>query len=166
MSQFSSRCGPWAVVAGASEGLGVEFAKHLAARGVNLLLIARPQRLLESVAGDLRQHHGIKVRCLVHDLGASGLARALQEAVTDFEVGTLVYNAACVPTGRFLDEDPESLEALVRVNVQGPVTAIRTLAPAMCERGRGGIVLMSSLAGYAGRGADCRLCGQQGCHAP
>ena len=150
MSQFSSRYGPWAVVAGASEGLGAEFAKHLGARGMNLLLIARQQRLLENVADDLRQHHGIEVRCLAQDLGALGLARALQEAVADLEVGVLVYNAACVPTGRFLDEDPEALERLVRVNVQAPVTAIRTLAPAMCERGRGGIVLMSSLAGMQG----------------
>ncbi len=150
MSRFSSRYGPWAIVAGASEGLGAAFAKQLAAREMNLLLIARQEELLSSVAEDIQHQHKIEVRCLTQDLADTGLAQILQEATVDLEIGIVIYNAAYVPTGRFIDTDPESLEKLIRVNVQGPVTAIRTLAPAMCERNRGAIILMSSLAGMQG----------------
>ena len=111
MNQFSSRYGPWAVVAGASEGLGAEFAKQLAESGVNLLLIARQAALLSSVAEDIRHRYGVEVRCLTQDLADAGLAR---------------------------------------INVQGPVTMVRALAPAMCERSRGAVVLVSSLAGMQG----------------
>lgn len=117
---------------------------------MNLLLIARQAELLSGVAEDLQQQHKVEVRCLVQDLADAGLAQILQEATSGLEIGVVVYNAAYVPTGRFLDTDPESLEKLIRVNIQGPVTAIRTLAPAMCERNRGAIILMSSLAGMQG----------------
>lgn len=150
VSRFSSRYGPWAVVAGASEGLGAAFAERLAEREMNLLLIARQAELLSSVAEDLERRHDIEARCLVQDLADAGLAQTLQEATAGLEIGVVVYNAAHVPTGRFLDTGPESLDRLIRVNVQGPVTVIRTLAPAMCERNRGAIVLMSSLAGMQG----------------
>ena len=150
VNPFSSRYGPWAVVAGASEGLGAEFAKQLAESGVNLLLIARQAELLSVVAEDIRCRHGVEVRCLVQDLADTELARILQEATADLEVGIIIYNAAYVPTGRFTEMDPDSLEQLVRVNVQGPVTMVRALTPAMCERSRGAIVLVSSLAGMQG----------------
>ena len=117
---------------------------------MNLLLIARQAELLSSVAEDLQHRHKVEVRCLVQDLADAGLAQILQEATAGLEIGVVVYNAAYVPTGRFIDADPESLERLIRVNVQGPVTAIRTLAPAMCERNRGAVVLVSSLAGMQG----------------
>ena len=150
MRQFSNRYGSWAVVAGASEGLGVAFARCLAAREMNLLLIARRADLLEKVSEEIRQQYQVKIRCLVQDLGDAQLAGMLREATEGLEVGVLVYNAAYVPTGSFLDTDPESLQQLVRVNVQGPVTAVRTLAPGMCQRKKGAIVLMSSLAGMQG----------------
>ena len=150
MDQFPNRYGPWAVVAGASEGLGAAFAKQLAARRMNLLLIARQAELLAKVSEDIAHQHHVEVRCLVQDLADAGLAQILQEATADLEVGIIVYNAAYVPTGRFIDTDIESLENLVQVNVQGPVTVIRTLVPAMCERNRGAVILMSSLAGMQG----------------
>ena len=150
VSQFSSRYGSWAVVAGASEGLGAAFARQLAARRMNLLLIARQADMLSRVSEDIRHRHDVEVRCLVQDLAGTGLAQVLQEATAGLEVGVVIYNAAYVPTGRFLDTDPEDLEKLVRVNVQGPVTMIRALAPAMCERNKGAVVLVSSLAGMQG----------------
>ena len=132
MSQFSSRYGPWAVVAGASEGLGAAFAKQLAAKEMNLLLIARQAELLSKVSADITRQHNVEVRCLVQDLADARLGQVLQEATAGLEVGVLIYNAAYVPTGRFIDTDLESLENLIRVNVQGPVTSVRVLAPAMC----------------------------------
>ena len=83
------------------------------------------------MAEDIRRRHGAEVRYLVQDLADTELARILQEATADLEVGIIVYNAAYVPTGRFTEMDLDSLEQLVRVNVQGPVTTVRALVPAM-----------------------------------
>jgi len=149
-SEFCERYGPWAVVAGASEGLGVAFADALAARGLHLILLARRAGLLAEVAERLQGAHGVEVRPLVQDLGEPGFGSALSEATRTLEVGTLVYNAALSPVGPFLDQPADTLTRALDVNVRGPLLAVRTLAPAMRARGRGGIVLMSSLAGLQG----------------
>ena len=147
------------MVAGASEGLGVAFARCLAAREMNLLLIARQAGLLEKVSEEIRQQYQVEIRCLVQDLGDTQLAGVLREATEGLEVGMLVYNAAHVPTGSFLDTDPESLQQLVRVNVQGPVTAVRTLAPGMCQRKERRHCPDVLPGRHAGRAQDCRICG-------
>ena len=150
MSDFKARYGSWAVVAGASEGLGVAFAERLAARGMNILLIARRGELLNKVADDLRQAHGVEVRCLVQDLAAPNLSEALAEATSDLDLGVLIYNAAFVPMGPFIDAEEEDIQQLMRVNTLGLVASVRTLVPGMRERGRGGVILVSSLAGLQG----------------
>ena len=143
---FKERYGRWAMVAGASEGLGVAFAHDLAGRGLNLLLIARRAELLGEVARDVRRRHGVETRCLAFDLADSGLTDTLAEATAGLEVGVVVYNAAFVPVGEFADADHADLERVARVNVLGPLTVLHSLLAPMRERGRGAVVLMSSLA--------------------
>ena len=150
MDSFPDRYGKWAVVAGASEGLGEAFAAALAARGMNVVLVARRGRILEDVGERLAAEHGIEVRCLELDLADSGFPGALKDATDDLELGVLVYNAASVPMGPFLDHDADAIEAAVDVNVRGPLRLVRALAPAMKKRGRGAVVLMSSLSGLQG----------------
>ena len=150
MSEFVARYGRWAVVAGASEGIGAAFARSLAERGMDVLLIARQERLLRGLAAELRDGFGVETRCLVQDLADDALAEVLAGVTADLDIGVVVYNAAFVSVGDFLDVAPADLEKLVRVNVRGPVTALRTLLPAMVERRRGAVVLMSSLAGFQG----------------
>lgn len=150
MSEFAARYGQWAVVAGASEGIGAAFAHSLAQRGMHLLLIARRERLLGDLAAELRDVFGVETRCLVQDLADDALAEVLARGTMDLDIGVVVYNAALVPVGHFVDAAPSDLETLVRVNVRGPVTVLRTLLPAMVERRRGAVVLMSSLAGFQG----------------
>ncbi|HLI65574.1 MAG TPA: SDR family NAD(P)-dependent oxidoreductase [Caulobacteraceae bacterium] len=147
-ASFSSRYGPWAVVAGASEGLGAAFAAALAARGVNLVLLARRADRLEAVAAPLRSR--VDVRAAAFDLARADLADALAALIADIEVGLGVFNAAFAPVGEVVDRPVEDLERVAQLNVRGPVVFARTLAPAMVARGRGGIVLMSSLAGLQG----------------
>lgn len=147
---FPARYGAWAVVAGASEGLGAAFAAELAARGMNLLLIARRGNLLEQLAGQLQARHGVQVRCLVLDLADPACAGMVVEAVDGLETGVLIYNAAFVPIGPFLDLPYEKIDQAVDVNVRGPLALVHALAPGMCERGRGAVLLMSSLAGLQG----------------
>ena len=137
-------------MAGASEGLGAAFAEDLATRGMNVVLVARREHLLAEVATGLREKHGVEVRCVARDLADPGLAAVLRETTSDIDLGVLVYNAAFVPVGRFADLDEETLERVVRVNAMAPVIAVHALLPGMRERGRGAVVLVSSLAGLQG----------------
>ena len=147
---FVRRYGAWATVAGASEGLGAAFAAGLAARGMNLLLLARRADRLDEVARRIREERGVEVRCLSIDVADPGVARALTDAAADLEIGVLVYNAAYSPIGNFLDLPQEELLQVVDVNVRAPIVFIHSLVPAMLERRRGAVVLMSSLAGLQG----------------
>jgi uncharacterized protein len=147
---FAAKYGPWAVVAGASEGLGAAFADALAARGLNLLLLARRAGHLETVAQRVRVSAQVEVRTEVCDMARPDLASALAALTQDIDVGLAVYNAAYAPVGDLVSRSMDELSQVVDVNVRGPLVFARTLAPKMVPRGRGGIVLMSSLAGYQG----------------
>lgn len=147
---FSSRYGPWGLVAGASLGLGAAYSRALAARGLNLVLVARQPAVLTELAADLRSRFGVDTRCCCGDLGDPSFVASLIEACADLEVGLLVYNAAFAPVGEFATVPAEDVERVVQVNVRAPVALARALLPAMIERGRGGMLLMSSLAGNQG----------------
>jgi short-subunit dehydrogenase len=148
--QFRARYGPWALVAGASEGLGAEFAAQLAARGLNLVLIARRDGVLEEVGARLRGEHGVEVRTLPLDLAREDLAPVVSEATADLEIGLLVYNAALSRIGSYFDIPLEDHVREVAVNCRAPMMLAYLLGLPMLKRGRGGILLMSSLAGAQG----------------
>ena len=147
---FARRYGAWAVVAGASAGIGAAFAADLASRGMHLLLIARRGGVLEEVAARIRADHGVEVRCVAGDLADSDTVGAVSATLDGEDLGVLVYNAASVPLGPFLDADFEEIDRAVAVNVRGPLAFAHALLPGMCERGRGAMVLMSSLSGLQG----------------
>jgi uncharacterized protein len=150
MTLFRERYGPWALIAGASVGLGEAFARQLAGRGLNLLLIARGQAALDVLAADLRSAHGIEVRVLAMDLARPDLLTAVQNLTADLEVGLLVYNAAYSTIGPFLDHPVEDHLRVLDVNCRGPLVLAHLLGRAMAGRKRGGIVLMTSTAGSQG----------------
>jgi hypothetical protein len=144
------RYGRWAVVAGASEGLGAAFAAGLAARKHDLLLLARRADALDAVAATLREAHGVEVRTLACDLADDAFAERLGAAVEGLEVGVGVYNAAYSFIGPLLSHPLEDALRVVDVNVRGPLRFAHALVPPMIARGRGALVLMSSLAGFQG----------------
>ncbi len=147
---FRIRYGPWALVAGASEGLGAEFARQLAARGLDLVLVARRGALLEERAEALRREFGHEVRTRVLDLGGDELPAALHAMAGELEIGLGIYNAALSLIGPFLERELDDALRALDVNCRGPLVLAHELGRAMAKRGRGGIVLMSSLAGYQG----------------
>lgn len=147
---FQARYGAWAVVAGASEGLGAAFAEALCARGMNTLLLARRAALLEQLATTLRARHAVEVRTRALDLASDSLDEALREATRGLEVGLGVYNAAYSTVGPLLETPLDELLRVVDVNVRGPLRFAHALAPAMVSRRRGALVFMSSIAGFQG----------------
>lgn len=149
-ASFRDRYGPWAVVAGASIGLGAAFARELAARGLHLVLFARRGDRLRTLADDLRSAHGIEVRPVALDLAAEDLTEKVRAATESLDVGLLVYNAALSEIGPFLSQTLASLDAQLDLNCRGPMAMTHLLARSMAERGRGGVLLMSSLSAFQG----------------
>ncbi len=147
---FRERYGRWAVVAGASEGLGAAFAEALAARGLDLLLVARRADVLEDLARELGERHGVEVVPLALDLADPGFAGALGAALADREVGVAVYNAAYSFVAPLLERPLADALRVVDVNVNGPLRFTHAVVPPMLARGRGALVIMSSLAGFTG----------------
>ena len=149
-SELHHRYGPLAIVAGASEGIGRAFAHALAEKGLDLLLIARRAEPLEAEAALLRRRHRVRVDTLPLDLGAPTVSARVEEALGGREVGLLVYNACYSAIGEFLDVPLEQKLQSVAVNCHGVLALTSLVAPRLAARGRGGILLMSSLAGFQG----------------
>ena len=144
------RWGPWAFVAGASEGLGAAFARRLAREGFDLVIAARRQGPLAALAGRLRRDHGVEVEPLALDLASHDLEARVGAIAREREIGLLVYDAAHSTQAPFLDVGAEDHLRGVDVNCRGPVVLCHVLGRPMAARGRGGIVIMGSLAGLQG----------------
>ena len=147
---FRERYGPWALVAGASEGIGAEFGRQLAAKGLNLVLLARTASTLEATAEKLRREYGIEVRALAVDLARQQDLDAVLNATSAVDVGLLVCNAAMAPIGLFHDRALDEHLATIDLNCRAAVILVHAFGTRMVARRRGGIVLLSSLAGLQG----------------
>jgi short-subunit dehydrogenase len=146
------RYGPWAIVAGASEGIGAAFSRRLAESGIDLVLVARRKAPLVALADDIRAQYGVETRVLSLDLSVVGAELTLFDATADLDVGLLVYNAGGDDNGdvHFLDVEPSVWAGLVRRNCLVPMLAAHHYGSRMVERGRGGVLLVSSGAAWAG----------------
>jgi uncharacterized protein len=148
---FAERYGPWALIAGASEGTGSAFARRVAAEGVNCILIARRQGPLESLADELRGGYGIECIPAAVDLAAGDATRRMEAVVADRPVGLFISNAGADSIGSlFLSGDIADWEALVMRNVMTVMKSCHHFAKPMCERRRGGILIVGSGACYGG----------------
>jgi short-subunit dehydrogenase len=148
---FRDRYGAWALVAGASDGIGEAFARGAAERGVNVLLLARREALLERLAGEIRAAYGVEARPLVADLTALDLAARVEAGTRGLEIGLLVYNAGAVHgVGAFHEQPLAHAQQLVALNCTGPVLLAHRLGAAMRARRRGGIVLVTSMVALSG----------------
>jgi short-subunit dehydrogenase len=138
--------GPWALVAGASEGIGAAFARALAGHGINLILVARRSEPLIQLANELT----VQTCKVAADLSTLEGVEAVIHAAKGRDVGLLVANAAFSPIGPFAQADPAELQRAIDLNCRAPMLLARHFLPAMIARGQGGIVVLSSLAGQQG----------------
>ena len=148
---FAERYGPWALVAGASDGVGAAFAREVARRGIGVVLLARRREVLEDVAGAIQAETGVAARVVAMDLATPDAMDAIVEATGDIEIGLVMYCAGADPNyRRFLAEPVESALSMVQRNCVVPLQVCHHFGGPMAERGRGGIVLLSSGAGLVG----------------
>jgi short-subunit dehydrogenase len=150
-TDFAAKYGPWAVVAGASEGVGSAFAEEVARLGCNVVLLARRQAVLDEVADGIRVRTGAEVRTLAVDLATPDAARVVIDATADLEVGLFMYNAGADTNYEpFLANDVDVALAMLHRNCAVPTQLCHHYAQPMVARGRGGIIVVSSGGGIAG----------------
>src|SRR5437588_552822 len=148
---FLVRYGPGAVVAGGSVGMGAGYSRQLARRGLNVVLVAEAPEPLQPLAAALAREHGVETRAIVLDLAAANPLAVLDPETHDLEIGLVVYNAAHSIVGRFLDVALADKLKMLEVNCRGPVLLAHHFGTRMAKRRRGGIILVSSLAGFQGQ---------------
>jgi hypothetical protein len=140
--------GDWALVTGASAGIGAAFARRLAAEGLGVVLVARRVERLEALAEELRATHRVKTRVVAQDLALDDGPERVAAAVQDLEIGVLINNAGFGAAGRF-DRIPlpRHLE-MIRVNCLAVTALAHLFLPAMLARRRGALLIVASVAGY------------------
>jgi short-subunit dehydrogenase len=145
---LATRYGGWAVVTGASSGIGAEFARAVARDGLSVVLTARRGDRLRDLARELEQAHGVATRVVEADLTAVADCARLAGAVADLDVSMVIANAGSGVAGRFDAADPDRLVAMVQLNCTAPVAVISRLLPRLQRRGRGAVILTGSTAAF------------------
>ena len=141
--------GPWALIVGGSEGIGAAFARALAAKNFNIVLVARKPEPLEELAEELRKT-GVEVRTVSADLSKTDVLDTVRAATDDVDVGFLIYNAGANATrGNFIELDPQVYRSVININVVGQAEFTRH-GGLMKERGHGGIILAGSSSNFLG----------------
>lgn len=147
---ISERYGPWALVTGASSGIGRAFAKQMASDGLNLVLSARSGTVLESLGAELREEFGIDYRVAAVDLSTEAGPQQIIDAVEGLDIGLVISNAGDGRPGPFLEQTAEAHLAQIRLNATSHMLLVRALGAKMVERDSGGIILTSASGGVHG----------------
>ncbi len=146
---FREKYGPWALITGGSAGIGEAFAWILAERGLNLVLVARNPERLEQKAAEIRaQNPSIQVRTHQADLSVTGTVESLIQATAGLEIGLVIPNAGMETNGSFLKNNFVDEQRLIQLNICAPAHLAHHYGRLMTERGHGGILFVSSIAGY------------------
>lgn len=142
--------GSWALITGASSGLGEDFARQLAAKGANVVLTARSLGRLEALARELRQRHGVETRVLAADLATESGIWSLLTLVDALGVPIdhVIANAGFGTFGPLAEQTERSQLEMVTLNCTALATIVRHFLPGQLARGRGGAILVASLAGF------------------
>jgi uncharacterized protein len=149
-SDLRQRCGPWAVVTGASEGIGRAFATRLAEAGVHLVVVARREAALETLASELSRRHGIESLVIAADLGKPSGIDAVVARTESLDVGLLVAAAGFGTSGPFVDAVLETELDMIDVNCRAVAALCHHFGARFVQQRRGGLVLLSSIVAFQG----------------
>ncbi len=152
MSDFNKRYGPWAMVAGGAQGIGEAYTRHLAAKGLDVIVLDYSQQALDNFIPAIKQDYAVDCLGVTVDLAQQDMLDVVIQAVGDREIGLLIYNAGFADVGPFYKKDSGLELELMRIaiNVTGPFVLSYHFAKPMLARKSGGIILMSSGAGLQG----------------
>ncbi len=146
---FREKYGPWVLITGGSAGIGEAFAWILAERGINLILVARNRERLEAKAAEIQtQNPTIQIRTYAADLSLPGTVESLIKFTTNLEIGLVIPNAAMETNGAFLKNNFQDEWHLIQLNISAPAQLAHHYGRLMRERRHGGILFVSSIAGY------------------
>jgi len=144
---FVDKYGPWALITGASAGIGAEFARQLAAKGLNVALVARRDEKLQALAEDLESQYDIRALAIAADLTGDDFLATITDALGTRHIGLLVNNAGSGFTGEFLDHDLDDELNLLALNCRAPLILAHHFGNRMRDDRRGGIIMLASIAG-------------------
>jgi uncharacterized protein len=147
---FIDRYGPVALVTGASSGIGRSFAELLAAKGLDLVVVARRSQRLDELAARLQTAHGVRVTVHQSDLAQASAARAIVDATSSLDVGLLISNAGFGLKGPFDEGNAGAMADMLMVNCSAPMMLARGFVPRLRARRKGGIIFTSSVEGLIG----------------
>jgi uncharacterized protein len=149
-NRLKRRYGPWAVVTGASSGIGLELATRLAESGLNLVLNARGEQGLAAVKTDLENRYGVEIRTVAADGSAPDGIQQITTATQGLEVGLLIVAAGYGTSGLFLAASLETEINMLRINCEALLALTHHFGRQFAKQQRGGIILMSSMVGFQG----------------
>lgn len=147
-TKFSDKYGSWAVITGASSGIGVEFAHQIAEKGLNVVLVARRKELMESLATELSAKYKVECKILSADLSKDGFQFDILDATKDLEVGLLVNNAGMNCEGHFYRGSLERNLQMLQLNTKAPFILAYEFGKQFISRGKGGIIFTSSISAF------------------
>src|SRR5712692_6012860 len=137
--------GPWALITGASSGIVREFARQIAASGINVVLVARREALLEELGRALANEFGVTSRTVVVDLSQVDFLDHLAQLTDDLDIGLVVSNAGTANPGEFLKLDQQLLQATLRLNTMAHLDISHHFGAKLAKRGRGGLILVGAM---------------------
>jgi uncharacterized protein len=140
-----NKFGPWAIITGASSGIGKEFARQLAVGGLNLVLIARRLNLLEVIGKQLAEEFGIQYHAIEADLAGEDFIKKIDEATKDLDIGLLISNAGTGEVGRFLSKEAEEQKWFVRLNAISHMSLAHYFGRRFIKRGKSGILFTGAM---------------------
>lgn len=146
----TSRFGPWAVVTGASSGIGREAARQIAANGINIVLVARRGKVLKSLGEELAARHGVAFRVVEADLSQVGAEVEVITGTEDLDVGLFFSSAGTGQPGAFLAFSSDALREIMQLNGLSHVLLTHHFSQRFAQRGRGGTLLVSALGADSG----------------
>lgn len=148
--QWKERYGEWALVTGASSGIGEEFVHQLAEKGMNIILVARHVDWMNDIAAGVREKYGVETQVIEQDLIETDAAEKVKQAVGDKEVGMLINNAGYGMLGSFHKNEAKRQIDMVTLNCVAPIALMSAFINPMVERGRGAVIFLASTAAYQG----------------
>ncbi len=144
------RFGPWALVTGASSGIGKELTRQLAANGLNVVMAARRIDLLKELGNGIEREFSVQFRAVQVDLSEEGSIDKIKDATRDLDIGLIVSNAGAIKAGEFMTMPLKDLHDQISINVVAHMELVRHFAPRLVKRARGGVMLVGAMGASIG----------------